>query len=238
MIYRIKVRLFLGIFFSCIFGSLIAQNNNLEKVDSLFDQQKYTEAYDQYEIIFQNGLASPAMLLKMAFIQDGLGNYTEALFYLDKYYKMSANRTVVGKIEELAEANNLSGYRYDDTDYFLAILGKYQLHFSILLIAIMLLLEVYIFRKSKGEEQSYAAGVMQFIAMMCLLVTVNFKASPNAIVVSDHTLLRSGPSAGAEPIDMLAKGHKVKILKQDDVWTQIVWDGQEVFVRNGKLRVI
>ncbi|MEP1034772.1 SH3 domain-containing protein [Ekhidna sp.] len=238
MIDRIKVRLFLGILFSCFFGSLMAQNTDLAEGDSLFLEQKYTEAYDKYRALFQNDQASAAMLLKMAFIQDGLGNYTEALYFLDKYYRMSADRNVVGKIGELSEANDLSGYSYDDTDYFLALLEKYQLHFTLLLSAIMIMLSVYIFQKSKDKEKPIAAGIIQLIVILCLFAVLNMKAPPKAIVVSNNTLLRSGPSAGAEPIDMLSKGHKVKVLKRDEVWTQILWDGREVYVRNGKLRLI
>lgn len=238
MINRIKVRLFLGILFSCLFTSLIAQNGSLETADSLFDKQKYTEAFEEFMLVFQKGQASSAMLLKMAYIEDGLGNYADALYYLDKYYQLSADRMVVGKIEELAEANDLRGYRYDDTDYFLAVLKKYRLQFTSLFAAVMFLLLVYIFKKSKEEEKPVAAGIIQGIIICCILAVVNINGSPEAIVASDNTLLRSGPSAGAEPIEMLSKGHKVKVLDRNEIWTQIVWDGKEVYVRNGKLRLI
>ena len=238
MIDRIKMRIFLGILFCCIFNGINAQNGNLEKGDSLFIQQKYTEAYDEYELLFQDDQASSSMLLKMAFIQDGLGNYTEALFFLNKYYQMSADRQVIGKIEELSEANGLAGYRYDDTDYFKILLSKYRLHFTLLLIAIAAMLLAYIYRKSKDDEKPMAAGIIQLIVLICLVMVINFNGSPEAIVTSDNTLLRTGPSAGAEPIEMLNKGHKVQVVGRDAVWTQIIWDGREVYVRNGKLKFI
>lgn len=238
MINRIKMRIFLGILFSCFFSQILAQKSTLAEGDSLFNQQKYTEAYEKYESVYKTEKASSSMLLKMAFIHDGLGNYTEALFFLDKYYRMSADRLVVGKIEELAESNDLSGYKYTDIDYFLALLEKYKVYIMFLLASTTLLLLVYILRKTKGEEIPYAAAIIQFIVAIGLVVVVNVTPAPRAIVVSDQTLVRTGPSAGADPVEMIAKGHKVKILKQDEVWTQIVWDGREVFVRNGKLRII
>lgn len=235
---RIKVRLFLGIFFCGFFNALAAQNDALANADSLFNEQKYTEAYEKYDSLFQNNQASNAMLLKMAFIQDGLGNYSEALFYLDTYFQASADRSVIAKIEELAEANNLEGYGYDDTDYFQALVKKYKLYFILLLSAIMLLMLSYVFRKTNQKERPMAAGVIQFIVVFLLFAIINFQASPEAILISNETLLRSGPSAGAEPIEKLQKGHKVKVLDKDEVWTQILWDGREVYVRNGKLRII
>lgn len=238
MIDRIKMRLFLGIFFSCLLSLLWAQNGDLEKGDSLFAQQKYTEAFDEYERLYSNGQASSAMILKMAFIQDGLGNYADALFFLDKYYQRSADRTVIGKIEEIAESNDLEGYRYDDTDYFLALLNKYRIHLALLFLSVMILLLTYTFKKSSGEDKPIAAAIIQLFVTVCLFAIINFKTSSVGIVTSDNVLLRSGPSAGAEPIEMLEKGHKVKILSQNEVWTQILWDGKEVYVRNGNLRVI
>lgn len=238
MINRIKVRLFLGILFCCAIVDLKAQNPLLNRADSLFTQQKYTEALDLYENLYASGQASSAMLLKMAFIQDGLNNYAEALFYLDKYYLLSADRKVVGKIEALAEANDLRGYAYDDTNYFLALLGKYRVPFTLLLLAISTLLFVYIIKKSKQEEKPLAAGIIQVMIIAIIFAVNNFSASPRGIILSNNTLLRSGPSAGAEPIEMLSKGHKVKVLSQDEVWTKVMWDGREVYVRRGKLRVI
>ena len=238
MIDRIKVRLFLEILFSCSLSTLLAQNEYLKKGDSLFAQQKYIEAFEKYELLFSNGQASSAMLLKMAFIQDELGNYTDALFFLDKYYQESADINVAGKIEELAKANDLEGYRYEDIDYFLALLYKYRTHFTFLLSVMMLMLLVYIFQKSNENARPVAASIIQIIIVVCLFAVANFNTPRKAIIVSDETLLRSGPSAGAEPIEFLAKGHKVKVLERNDVWTRIAWDGREVYVRNGKLRII
>ncbi|MEO9485694.1 MAG: SH3 domain-containing protein [Ekhidna sp.] len=238
MIDRIKVRLFLGILFSCFFSMLMAQNGHLEKGDSLFANQKYTEAFEEYTLLFDDGKASSAMLLKMAFIQDGLGNYADALFYLNKYYQSSADRTVIGKIEELAQSNDLDGYRYDDIDYFGALLSKYQTHITFLLGSIMLMLLAYTFKKSSKGEKPIAASIIQMVVIACLFGVINFKTSSMGIVSVNDALLRSGPSAGAEPIDFLNKGHKVKILSQNEIWTLIVWDGREVYIRNGNLRVI
>ena len=238
MINRIKVRLFQVIFFCCFLSGLMAQNQELKEGDSLFFDQKYTEAYERYEVLLDNNQASASMLLKMAFIQDGLGNYSQALYLLDKYYAISADRMAVGKIEEIAESNDLSGYSYDDIDYFYALLARYQLHIMALLAAVVILLLVYISRKTKNNERPFAAGIIQLMVVSLLLVVVNARPSVNAIIASDNSLLRSGPSAGAEPIEMLSKGHKVRVVDQDEIWTQIVWDGEEVYIRNNKLKII
>lgn len=238
MIDRIMARIFSGILFLGILTSTNAQNVSLVEADSLFVSQKYTQAIEKYQDVYNEGIASSSMLLKMAFIQDGLGNHAEALYYLDKYYRMSADRNVVSKIEELSGDNDLQGYRYNDTNYFFNLINKYRLHLVILFVAFAILLLVYIWKKTKEDEKPIAATIIQFIVICVILGLNNLKSSERAIITSDSTLLRSGPSAGAEPVEVINKGHKVKVLKQDEVWTKIIWDGEEVYVRNGKLKII
>ncbi len=46
--------------------------NKLNQADSLFQEKKYTESLDIYEdIVTANKKASPAMLLRMAYIYEG-----------------------------------------------------------------------------------------------------------------------------------------------------------------------
>ena len=44
------------------------------------------------------------MLLKMAYIQEGLNHVGQALYYLNLYYLASKDKSVLGKMEELANA--------------------------------------------------------------------------------------------------------------------------------------
>ena len=215
-----------------------AENNGLLKADSLFKSQKYTEAFSIYKELMDQGDVSSSMLLKMAFIQDASEDYAEALYYLDLYYRMSADRQAVGKIEEIAKEHELNGYQYDDSQYFLALYQKFKIHIVVLLLSISLLLLVYVFTKYKKEEKAYIPAVFQVFTILLLLVVVNFQASTRGIIINDQTLLRSGPSAGAEPVEILSRGHKVTVVNQSEVWTKILWNGEEVFVRNSRLKLI
>ena len=235
---RIKSTVF-GILFSIFFlSSSAADKPLLNEADSLFKSQKYTQAFAMYQTILDQGDVSQAMLLKMAFIQDASGNYADALYYLDRYYLASADRLAVGKIEEIATEHELKGYQYNDTHYFLALFKRYKLQALLVPIAFSMLLLVYVLRKSQKGEKPYAAAVLQVLTVSLLLLTINFKATPNGIITSDATLLRSGPSAGAEPVDVLLKGHKVIVLDRETVWTKILWNGEQVFVRNNRLKLI
>src|SRR5688500_9317335 len=85
--------------------------NQLQKADSLFAQHQYTEAFKIYQqLLHRQEKYSPQMLLKMAFIQEGLKNYTQALYFLHLYHTKYPSRLALRKIEELARAHKLTGY--------------------------------------------------------------------------------------------------------------------------------
>lgn len=238
MILQLKMRLFSVFFMIASTAAFCADFQGIKKADSLFANEKYTEAYYLYEDIFNNGAASSSMLLKMAFIQDGSDNFSEALYFLDLYYKKTGDRSVVTKIEELAGANELNGYKYDDLDFFAILLKKYEQQGQLVLAALALLLLVYAYRKKKDGYQPSIAVVFQMMVLGCLLFVTNYRASTMAIIEKESTLLRSAPTAGGEPVEFVSKGHKVEVLEQMNVWTKINWEGEVVYVRNGRLKII
>ena len=238
MITVIKRCLFLIFFIGTFLQSQASVSNQLFEADSLFEIQKYTEALTIYKGLLEEQEVSASMLLKMAFIQDASGDFSEALYYLDLYYRKTADRHAVGKIEELASSFDLVGYRYDDMDYFQVLLTKFKIPIVLLLLSFSVLLMAYIINKSRQGIRAYVPFVFQIFSLALLFGVINVKPSSNAIITVGQTLLRDGPSAGAEPLQFIEKGHKVTVLGTDEVWTKILWDGSEVFVRNNRLKLI
>lgn len=234
------LRLILSVLLVASLSSVTADSGRaLLMADEEFEKGKYTEAYEIYQNLFSQGVYSSSMLLKMAFIQDGLGNYQEALYYLDLYYKKSADRSVVGKIEEISEEWSLSGYSYDDIDFFKALLSRYKAHLQMALVTLMLFLTVYILRKKQQKEQPVTASIFQLLTIAGLFfLSNNLFETDKGIIYMDNTLVRTGPSAGAEPVTVIEKGHKVEVVEQTSVWTKIKWRGEEGFIRNGRVRII
>src|SRR5882762_7573316 len=96
---------FLGVAMVCF--SLQAQPNAyLQKADELYKKKQFTQSFELYEQLFHQGKSSPAMLLKMAYIQEGLGHISRTLYYLTLYYKETRDERVLAKIDEIASNNN------------------------------------------------------------------------------------------------------------------------------------
>lgn len=206
--------------------------------DSLFANNKYTEAYLQYEELFQDGMFTPAMLLKMAFIQDGSDNYAEALYYLDFYFQKTADRSVIGKIEEIAEEQTLEGYKYNDWNYFVAVYKKYKLQIVLLFLSLILLCSTYIYYTYKKQRTSKIAYAFQLLLVVFMFFLINFDTPQNGIILESHTLLREAPSAAADIKGTTGKGHKVRVLQVGPIWTHIRLADLEAFIKTSRVRPI
>ena len=62
----------------------------LGQADSLYEKKQYTQSLEHYQAMLQKGEYTPAMLLKMAYIEEGLGRVGQALYCLDRLIYMLA----------------------------------------------------------------------------------------------------------------------------------------------------
>ena len=99
--------------------------NEISLADSLFEKRKFTESLEIYENIIVEKKASPAMLLRMAYIYEGLDDLSSALISLDHYYKITADKKVLNKMKELADQNELEGYDTSDWGYLINFYIKF-----------------------------------------------------------------------------------------------------------------
>ncbi len=209
--------------------------------DSLFAQKKYTQSFDLYDEIYQSyNKVSPAMLLKMAFVKEGLGDYTSALYYLNLYYLKTYDKKVLKKMEGLAEKHKLSGYNYDDVAFFLNIYYQYQQQIDLFIISlVMLFFAFFIYQKRKHKFIPRTYGYYYIAFLLSLLVMNNFgREQKKAIISTDRVYLMDGPSSGSNVVDIVKNGHKVSVLGKKDVWTRIEWGDKKVYIKEFNLKPI
>jgi len=213
----------------------------LGKADSLFNTRKYTESFKIYEhILNAEKQASPAMLLRMSFIKEGLGNHTEALYYLNLYYLQTADKKVLTKMEELAEKKGLYGYNFSDWEFLQTVFYKYFHYLILTLLALAILLtSLMIYQKFKLKQKPLFTGISLIIVLSILFYTLNFGKNYNKSLINENnTYVMSGPSAGAEVLAIVKKGHRVEVGKTKDVWAKVDWKGQQAYIKNDKLKPI
>ena len=211
----------------------------LFKADSLFKSKKYTESKEIFNEIIASGKTSPALLLKLAYINEGLGDYVQALFHLNKYYTLTSNKKALDKMRDIAEKNDLVGYEYSDYYFFRNLLFEFKKEVEMSIFTTLLFLTFLSLRKKQSKKSLRILIYTQIMIIFILGILVNdLFENDHAIIKADNAILMSAPSAGAEPIEIIEKGHLIEVLSRHDTWIKILWYDQEVFIKKYKLLFI
>ncbi len=234
----IKILIILGISF---FGSAeISQAQvlgfRLKKADSLFQAKRYVQSLEHYQTILEQKQYTPAMLLKMAFIHEGLGHIGSALYCLNLYYAQTHDQAVSDKMEELAAKFNLTGYEYSDRNKIFSLYHQYKLLISFAIGALTIfLMSVILFLKRKKQSVIFPASIL-VILLVGFLIHVNAgQTFSSGIVSHPHTYVMAGPSSGADVIAIIDEGHRFDVVGKKDVWLKIKWNGETAFVKENNL---
>jgi hypothetical protein len=222
-----------------LFSSSFAQTSHyrLKTADSLYQSKLYTQSFEHYEEILNQKQYTPAMLLKMAYIQEGLGNVGKAMYYLNLYFLTENDEAVLEKMEELAARFNLGGYEASDADRFLTFYHEHYSSISIALAALTLfLLSLVFYTKVRLHRRPIASGIVLTLFLAGLFVHLNFGGRVMTGIISNpHTYVMDGPSPGANLISITTDGHRVEVIGKKDIWLKIRWDGRIAFIRENSL---
>jgi hypothetical protein len=220
---------------------VLSPAEKLSLADSLFGAKRYTQSFQLYEeLLRDDNLSSASMLLKMAYIKEGLNNPADALYYLNLYYLKTSDKEVLQKMETLADEKGLRGYDFNDFEFFKTIFYRYYSYLIYFLFALaFLLLAISYYQKFKKQRSPAFAAAGMVIVLGLLFYTLNFGLTYNrGIIMQNQTYLMEGPSAGAEVLAIIDKGHRMELKGETDVWVKSTWDDQTVYIKNTKIRPI
>lgn len=207
------------------------QSNKIQAADSLFKAKQYTQSLELYQEVFNSKKYSPAMLLKMAYINEGLGKPGGTLYFLKLYQQATDDEQALKKTEELAEKFKLTGYETNDAGrlqhWIFKNLGLIQAGLSIVLLA----MTIIIFIQRKQSKKPWVALAVLLIGMAALFYTNNIHSSGSVIISSDKTYLMEGPSAGAGVAAIVGEGNLLESIGHEDVWVKVKWMDKIRFVK-------
>lgn len=236
-----KIKLIFILLLSSTF-STYSQSSNiaLTLADSLFKSQKFTQSFELYDSVYHLKKATPAMLLKMAYIKEGLGDFTLAQYYLNEYYLATNNDQALTKMENLAKEKNLKGYETNDLNF---ILSLYYKHFQWLILGVftiaLVLFIFFMIQLRKFKQVPPVTSIFLVATVVVLFVIINFGKTYNkALIIKNNTFVMEGPSAGADIINVIGKGNKISIHGKKDVWLQINLDGEVGYVKSNNVRLL
>lgn len=230
----IKTRIL--IFFLIFVTTNILANEKylLNEGDSLFKLRKYIDAKKIYEnLYYEKNYFSDAMLLKLSFIEEGIGNYEKALIYLSKHYYQTHNKETSTKIKSIAKKNELIGFEQNDLSLILNAYNKniYLIH-SILVVILVLYLII-------GEKKDISYHIRFMIISVLVLAIMNFNLTKKqGIVDQDNTYIMNGPSSGSDVYSIIKKGNKLKISKEYSIWYEVIFENKKKYIRKKNISLI
>ena len=211
----------------------------LQQADSLYEKKQYVQSLDHYRSILDQKQYSPAMLLKMAYIEEGLNRVGQALYYLNLYYLASNDKLVLEKMDELAAKYNLDGYKSSEADVAISFYHDYDFQLSLTLAVLSIFLLSLLFYWRKKTNRPIATATVLFIVLVLFGVHLNFGSKiSTAIVGESNTYLMDGPSAGASVVSVIEEGHRVEVVGKTDVWYEVKWNENTVYVRDHDLLMV
>ena len=232
-IWFLKFLIIIPFFFSC--QLLEAQAQKINQADSLFRSKQYTQSLELYQSLFNDQQYSLAMLLKMAYIQEGLGKIGQTLYYLKLYQLASDDEQALHKMEELAGKFKLSGYDSNDASRLQQWIDKKIMIVQVGLAGILLFTSYLVYRRRRKEQKSWLAAGLIILVSASILYLNNFYAGNSVIVNNDRTYLMEGPSSGAPVAGILTEGNQLQLLGHDDVWLKVKWMDKIVYVKNSSV---
>jgi hypothetical protein len=217
-------------FFSCLYS--FAQSQKIMQADSLFHAKQYTQSLEVYQSLFSEKKYSPAMLLKMAYIQEGLGKIGQTLYCLKLYHLATDDEQALRKMEELAGKFGLSGYERNDSSRLQQWIDKKITIVQLGLTVILLLICFLIFIRKNKEQRPWLAAAAIILVATSILYFNNFYSDNSIIINKDRAYLMQGPSAGAAVMGIVAEGNQLQLLGKTDVWLKVKWQEKIVYVKN------
>lgn len=218
-----------------------AVTDSLRRADSLFAAGDQANAARLYETALAEGhTATDPMLLKLASAHEQQNDVPRQLYYLGVYFERHPDDAVLRRMNDIARANNLSGYETDDLNYFYLFYRKYGIYFLLfLLIPAGYVFSVLMLKRVKNEEIPGRQKWIVFAYLLLLLIFTNLpEGVQSGITSQDRVLLRTDPSAAAPAAEVIGRGHKVNILGTEDIYLRVLWHNELYFIRRDNVWII
>ena len=206
----------------------------LNKGDSLFKLRKYVDAKKLYEnLYYEKNYFSDAMLLKLSFIEEGIGNYDKALIYLSKHYDQTHNKETSEKIKSIAKKNELIGFEQNDLSLVFNFYNKniYLIH-SLLVVFLTLYLII-----AEKKDISYHIRFMIISVLVLAIMNLNL-IKKEGIIFQDNTYIMNGPSSGSDVYSIINKGNKLKVSSESSIWYEVIFENKKKYIRKKNIFLI
>ncbi|QIL75344.1 hypothetical protein [Hymenobacter sp. HDW8] len=219
---------------------VLGQKNSsvLTKADSLFEAKAYEQAYPLYrQVLRQEQLVSTRLLLRMAYIQEGLEHYPAALYYLSLAQARQPRAATWRKMTELAQNYRLTGYTNTWQQQLLITIRRYYYRVLQALLVGAVIGGTMLLVRHRQIGAGWWAVYAVYIGLTAVYLNV-FGPEKVGIVSKSAAALMGAPSPGATWLTTAAAGDRLVVTGQRDIWYEVQWRGQSAYIRRHDLMLV
>jgi len=222
--------------FTTTVGYTQSLEKELVKADSLYEKKQYISAIKIYEKIYNEGNSSPAMLLKLARIEEGMGNLGQSMFYLEKYHQFTKDEKVIDYLKETAESKKAIGFDYGLSYKADLFYKEWKIYFQLLFSIIIIFGLGMIIKHQNSLQKKKTYFSTSLISILIVAFLNNYNGKSEAIVIGSHSYLLEGPSAGSNLVEKVSAPAKIQVKNQVDVWSKVVFEDKEAYIKTSNIK--
>ncbi|MGJ3235477.1 hypothetical protein [Marivirga sp.] len=208
----------------------------LVKADSLYEKKQYITAIKIYNKIYKEGKSSPAMLLKLARIEEGMNNIGASIYYLENYYQQTKDEKALDYLRESTEKKNALGFDYGigyKADLFYK---EWKIYFKLFFSIILFLGLGMMIKNQKSTAKKRYYFTVALIPILIVAFLNNYEGRSEAIITTNPSFLHEGPSAGANLVRKIDVPAKIQVKKQVDVWSKVIFEEKEAYIKTSQIK--
>ena len=237
------------------FGSLTAQNEKVfDQANALYNEGKFAEAIDRYEVILNTDKHSAALYFNIANAHYKLNHIAPSIYYYEKALALKPKDKDI--INNLAFANNM---RIDAIDNLPEVglsrfIKKVTNSFSFntwakiavgLVMLFVLFYMFYYFTYASGKKRFYFVSSVFSIVFACIALVITFynysvvKKQNPAVVFVQESQVKSEPNLRSDEAFVLHEGTKVQVLDTVNNWKKIkLSDGKTGWIPKSDIKLL
>ncbi|MFN3315642.1 MAG: SH3 domain-containing protein [Raineya sp.] len=186
-----------------------------------------------YENIFYTErIYSEKMLVQLASTASQKKDYVAYLYWLNLYFQVKPSPEIAEKIENTANAYELAGYEISDSRWFLVYYHRYYKFIALGFCVLTSIFLIFFFFTQQNITAFRRNGILLLLFLLGAILLLNVVPPiKEAVIAGENTYLMLAPSSASQVAGVASKGQKVAVIGDNDIWLEVIWNKQKVFVK-------
>lgn len=236
-------------------GTIFAQNTtSFEQANTLYNEGKYAEAIDKYNVILDSDMHSADLYFNLANAHYKLNNIAPSIYFYEKALQLSPNdvdiknnmafakNMTIDAIDVIPETGVSKFIKNITNTMSFDAWAKTAIAF---VFAFVILFLVYYFAYSTVKKRLAFIGSLTTLFLFCIALALSFhkfnidKKDKPAIVFAQESKVKSEPNSRSEESFRLHEGTKVQVLDTVDNWKKIkLSDGKTGWLSSNDIKML